>query len=269
MAGIPRAEWETGDGSFSGHEKREIPRPVVLVACMDEALSYGPGVQVAGVAGSGITQLGGGNQEMFPDSKRALVERVRPKLFRSLDWAASQVGAGLEVTSHVGCGWARMQGISDRVLEKVTGQMVKAEGEKYLGHIPFADSPVDSGKPGVAAAILRSPSDHHHDAKSIVLTIGGFITQDEINELSGEFGKPFIISADWLDYFARIGGDVREARDFIKLEIDVACGICQGLSETNSLRIYEAGRLDFRVQSNNSDYFRGWEAVYSSFLGKL
>src|SRR3989344_996941 len=101
-------------------ERREEPQGVVLVACMDEALRYGPGVFVAGVAGSAVTQLEAGDQAFFPDEKRRLVEEVRPLVYRSLDELASGLGYGFGVTSHDGCGWAGAQGIESSVLPEVT-----------------------------------------------------------------------------------------------------------------------------------------------------
>ena len=225
-------------------EKREVPFPVVLVSCMDEGLCYGPGILVAGVGGSAVTQLETGDQVFFPDEKRKLVERVRPVLYNSLERVADDLGFGFGIASHVGCGWAGAQGISEEKVSYSTLVSANRWFLDYYGHISHSQNLVELNCPGLAATMTRPESDHHHDASRIALTVGGFITQNEIEKLTRKEGKPFVISADWIAKVARVGGDIKEALDFVELEIDVACGICPGVSKTDSVRIFNAKRIE-------------------------
>ncbi|OGY17974.1 MAG: hypothetical protein A3F04_01660 [Candidatus Chisholmbacteria bacterium RIFCSPHIGHO2_12_FULL_49_9] len=232
-------------------ERKELPGTVVAVACMDEALGYSPGILVAGVGGSAVTAYETGNQTFFPDQKRRLVERVRPVLYHSLGKMADQLGLGFGVTSHVGCGWAGVQGIESISIPRLTQAMSFGLGREYFGHIPFAKEPSALDKPGVAAYTKRSASDHYHNAESIVLTVGGFISQNEIDRIASRHGRPFILSADWLNDVVISGGDIHEALDFLEVEINIARGIAEGVVKPGAFQIFDGQRLDTMTTVRN------------------
>lgn len=228
-----------------GVEQEHKPDKVALIACMDENLGYGAGVYVVGVGGTGVSKLEGGKQELFPDEKRALVERVRLQVFAAIKEVALELDMELGGTSHLGCGWAGGQGIGAEDVPAVTERVLADAEITYWGHIPHAPEPVDlDKKPGVQAFIERPESDHHHGARSVVLTVGGFITQEEIDQVSTEYGDAFIISADWLAKAVDSGLSIEDALAFLAVQVDIADGIADGVTKGSSCQIFNAGRLD-------------------------
>lgn len=226
----------------------------VLVACMDEDLDYGEGVYVAGVGGSAITRLGEGKQDLFPDEKRQLTKRIRPGLYRSLRKLAEfDLDMNFGVSSHSGCGWAGAQAIEGGNIPYTTRQLCKEFGLSYWGHIPHDSEPVIFGdEDKVKAHIGRHEAEHHHGARAVLVTVGGFISEEEIGQEAKKYGDAFIISADWLcDALENEFMSEKDAMGFLELQIDIADGIADGVTKNTSVKIFDAGRLSDKVSKRN------------------
>lgn len=224
-----------------------------IVACMDEDLDYGPEAVVFGVAGSAVTKMGEGKLELFPDAKRSLLAHVRPIVYATIKNIAKRLGLAFGVTSHVGCGAAAAQAIAKDEVAPLTEEMCKKLGIEYLGHIPHAEAPVTIGNSGLTAHIGRPESEHHHGAHRIVITVGGGITEQEIQMVEGDgYGDGFIVSADWVSQ-ALSGGKVSkdEVLEWLALHVDIADGIADGVMHTASVRVYNANRLEKQIADAN------------------
>lgn len=225
-----------------------------IVACMDEDLDYGPGVVVFGAAGSLITNLGGGNQEVYPDSKRELVAKTRGVVFEILQRMTKEWGGTFWVTSHAGCGAGAAQEVKGQeALEEVTRKMCEELSVEYVGYIPHAESPIEIGESGITAHIGRNEKEHHHGARRVVMTVGGGITEEEIQMVEGDgYGDGFVVSADWVAK-AIESGEVteEEAMEWLALHVDIADGIADGVAHTESVRVYNANRLDKKIADAN------------------
>jgi|GEM_PF-4719444 len=234
-------------------ERREYPKMVSLVACIDEDIDYGENVVAFGMAGTGITKLGEGNQKVYPDEKREVVEKVRPFAFSALNEIAVGMGMPLLATSHVGCGAAAAQEVPADQIAAVTKKMCTDLEIDYLGHIPHADEPVEVGNSNVEAHIGRSEEEHHHGARRIVITVGGGITEEELQALESDgYGDAFIVSADWLSRVVESGSVSREdALTFVGLQVDIADGIADGVSHFESVRVWNAGRMESQQMLEN------------------
>jgi len=225
-----------------------------VVACMDEDLDYGDGVVVFGTAGSLITKIGGGNQTIYPDSKRELVKKTRSIVLREMGKLAEKMGLKFVLTSHAGCGAGAAQEIKGQeALETVTNKMCDELALTYAGYIPHADKPVAIGTSGIMAHIGREEAKHHHGAMRVVVTVGGGITEEEIKMLEADgYGDGFIVSADWV-VGAVASGRVseEEAMEWLALHVDIADGIADGVAHTSSVRVYNANRLDKETADGN------------------
>ncbi len=220
---------------------------VAVVACMDEDLDYGAGTVVFGTAGSLITRIGGGNQAVYPDTKRELVARTRTAVFTELAKLAKAMGMKLYVTSHEGCGAGAAQEVKGQeALEAVTKTLCDELSLAYAGYIPHGEAPVAIGDSGVMAYIGRPEAEHHHGAQRIIITVGGGITEGEIEMVEGDgYGDGFVVSADWVAGALATGSITEEeAMDWLALHVDIADGIADGVASTSSVRIYNANRLD-------------------------
>lgn len=225
-----------------------------VVACMDEDLDYGDGIVVFGTAGSLITNMGGGNQAVYPDGKRELVKKTRGVVMAEMKKLAEKMGLTFLITSHAGCGAGAAQEVKGQeALEKVTGEMCRELGVDYAGYIPHAEAPVAIEDSGVMAHIGRSEEEHHHGARRIVITVGGGITEEEIKMVEADgYGDGFIVSADWVAG-ALASGEVteQEAKEWLALHVDIADGIADGVAHTASVRVYNANRLDKATADGN------------------
>lgn len=231
-----------------------MQKKVALVACMDEDLDYGEGVVVFGTAGSLITKVGGGNQTVYPDEKRELVEKTRGVVFGELKRLAEKMGMKLVVTSHAGCGAGAAQEIKGReALMEVTGKMCDELGLEYAGHIPHASEPVEIGEAGFKAHIGRPEEEHHHGARRVIVTVGGGITEQEIQMVEADgYGDGFVVSADWVRGVLERGEmSEEEVKEWLELHVDIADGIADGVSRGSSVRVYNANRLDKGTADRN------------------
>ena len=184
--------YEGGNIEKGSYESREnIPEGKVgVVACMDDD-AHIDGVKFGFVA-SLVTVMKTGNQELFPDSVRLVIDRNREKIFRALGKVAKQLNMPLGVSSHPGCGGAALQNIDvQNELNKLTKSQSEKAGVKYVGCLPVAyRSTQIIGEKGIFGYMAREESDHiHGDACYVDITVGGGIDDDgQAHRLGAERG---------------------------------------------------------------------------------
>ena len=230
----------------SDHPNRRVYSGIVwLGVCMDEDINYGDNVIAFGMAGSGIIRLGTGNQQLLPDRSRMLLKCVGGVVHRRLSALASKYGTEYLITAHAGCGGGAQDIIGQTALEDATRQMAGDLGVPYFGFIPTAAEPVEIGNTNHTAHIGRPESVHQHDARRLIFTTGGGITQAEIRKFEADgYGDAFVVSADILAAAIRDGSISQiQASEYLLLHLDVADGITEGLQLHTAARIFDAGRL--------------------------
>ncbi len=228
----------------------------VVMACMDEDLDYGADVLVAGVGGSAIIKIGGGRQDLFPDEKRKMADRVRPALYRALKKVSEfDMNCRFGVSSHNGCGWAGAQEFESGNIPYETRKVCEELDVPYWGHIPHADSPVIFGdREEVTAYMKRHETEHEHGARSVIITVGGFITQEEVEKEAEKYGDAFLLTADWLvDAIENDFVSKEDAFAFLDLQVDIADGIADGVKKNTSVKIFDAGRLPEELANKNRE----------------
>jgi len=229
---------------------------VVAKPCMDEDLDYGDGVVVFGSAGTMITRIGGGNQQVYPDRKRELVANTRGAVSYGMRVVANEMGLPIVSLSHEGCGAGAAQEIvGKRDLMATTKAVSREVGDRYGGHIPYATRPVRLGNK-VKAHIGRPESDHKHWARRIAITVGGGITERELKEFEKDgHGDAFLVSADWIQSALESGQIApQQVLEWLMLHVDIADGIADGVNHVQSVRIYDAGRLSDQTVDENVRY---------------
>lgn len=234
-------------------ERREFPGQVGVIVCMDEDITYGENVIVFGVAGTALAKVGPGDQQLFPDKSRRLTSKVRPAMFKALQSICNLMSLPLVSTSHINCGWAGAQGIDHNDVPGLTKALSQASGIDYLGHIQSGPVPAEVGNSNVCLSLNREATDHHHKARRIVVTVGGGITQGELELFEADnYGDAFIISADWLSAAVDVGQiSAQEALDFIALQIDIADGIADGVNSGSCVTIWTEGNLPKKMMRKN------------------
>ncbi len=237
-------------------ERREFGGKVWVAVCMDEDLDYGSNVIAYGVVASGITRLKTGNQKLLPDAKRVMLSKVSGVVIGRLALQAEKEGGKFVVTSHVGCGGGAAQEIkTTEDLEATTKAMCEGLDVEYLGHIPHAAEPVEVGNSNVCLHIGRPESEHHHGARRVIFTVGGGITEEELQQLESDgYGDGFMVSVDVLAGAVAEGElTEEEALDYLELHLDIADGIADGIVKDSAARVFDAGRLDKeRVAANKA-----------------
>lgn len=171
----------------------------LLAVCMDEANVVGPESLIAGLAGTLVTQEGGGNQNLFPDALRQTIAEVAPLYLQATEKVADTLGLNFVGTDHPGCGWDKAQAISPEDQPAMTRQLLNGVGIPYAGQLPVHSEPLPLDMQSVTAAITRPVEDHVHPADGTILTVGGFMSQAEktaIMERAGITQGAFHISFD-------------------------------------------------------------------------
>lgn len=217
-----------------------------LVGCMDEHQKIGDNTAKFGLVASGVTREKTGNQEVYPDGVREIVERARGPIIDSLKAIASRWNVKLGVTSHPGCGGGAAQAIGGEEILDVTKNMCRKIGVEYYGHVSIDDEPLELTGTRALSSMVRNESDHHHTATGVVVTIGGGITGQEKDELTTKHGGDFFdVSADWIHGVLDAGISEEDAYAILRQQVLIALAIADGVRENNSpVFIYNAGRIE-------------------------
>jgi hypothetical protein len=148
-----------------------------------------------GVVGSGVINMGEGDQTKLPDSTRWLFLQNQGALLSGINMAIEMCGGVAQVSSHAGCGWVGLQGVRDA--SSATLAMCVEHGKSYAGHIRPSSYPEQVGNSQIWANMGRDESDHHHGAMSITATMDGGIEGYELAhfEASG-YGDAFVVSVE-------------------------------------------------------------------------
>lgn len=233
----------------SRYESREnIPEGKVgVIACMDDD-AHIDGVKFGFVA-SLATVVKTGNQELFPDSVRLVIDRNREKIFRALGKVAKKLNMPLGVSSHPGCGGAALQNIDGQdELNKLTKTQSEKAGVKYVGCLPVAYRPTQIiGEKGIFGYMAREESDHiHGDASYVDITVGGGIDDEsKLKRVKKRGGKQaFELSADWVSYALKDGMSKGDVGLILRTEINIAKAIINKAgNKFEGVEIYNAGLL--------------------------
>lgn len=191
------------ENSNRSKELEPAPLKIALAACMDDALKFGEGILWVGLGGSLVTA--DQPTDSFGQDSIDLVKRTRQKVYQAIIDMAAELKVSLGITSHDGCGWCAAQSIIGEEVSAATDQMTEElkNGDlavEFAGNIGYSEAPSAlAGSNDITACITRSPAEHSHSADGIILTTGGFITQEEVEAILAEknWRKAFIISADW------------------------------------------------------------------------
>lgn len=265
---------------------------IAAILCMDDdnTLKTGDPLKDAntfriGAAGSFVTVEG--TTDGFPRDIRAVVERLRPMIFQSLTaLCASMDMTPPLMTSHTGCGALGLQDVKDaHAVAEVTKDCAAKEHMLYAGHIQPEPSQlcttVHEEEVCFPSVIERLESDHNHHARGIIITVGGFISEDEItkamtgnrtghNEVQkasenilkqSTLGKYFILSMDWAADAIEQGADRNDVLGVLKFQVQVAHNIMKNtlhhLTHTETpedvqleILIHDGGRLSDKAQKN-------------------
>lgn len=232
-------------------ERREYPGSVWVLVCMDEDIDYGGNVIALGMVGSGITHLGGGNQDLFPDEKRELLRRVGGVVVSQLSSLVGGRGDAFVVTSHDKCGGASAQGFPADEVADETRRYCDDNQVEYLGHIPQSAQQVEVGNSNVGFCLTRQG--HRHEGRRVVFTVGGGITEAELQELESDSeGDAFVVSADVLAKAVSDGKiSENDAIAYLRLHLDIADGIADNLIINTAPNIFDGGRLDSSASQQN------------------
>jgi hypothetical protein len=209
-----------------------------------------------GMVASGVWSIGGGNQELYPDSKRMVVANVAPVAWSISREIAHELGGKFSITSHKRCGGGGAQALNDDQVDFYTRGLAGQCYAEYGGQVEYNESPVQVGNSSVVANMSREPSDHHHRASRFVLSVGYGIAANELREFEhpqmGGHGDAFLTTMDWV---ARAIERKQLSEDqivaFLGLTLDIADGIADNKISVDSIRIYDGGRLKGRESRLN------------------
>lgn len=217
-----------------------------VIACMDDDIHIA-GIKFGFIA-SLVVQMEKGDQGLFPDSIRCLIEDNRAVIFKSIQKAAAKCTLGLGSTSHVGCGGAALQEINDQTeLDDLTKIQSERYGINYYGRLSDAlkPQPLDYN-PRVWGYIARSEAvTTHENVAYIDISVGGGITDGEKNNRYQYRGKKaFELSADWIACALDEGMLEEEILALLMTEINIAKAIIlKGKNQFRGCEIFDAGRL--------------------------
>lgn len=238
---------------------------VALLRCMDESIAGAgeiydvPGLNTFqihfGLAGSGVIRMGSGNQQVLPDYNRQLFLENQNYLLAAFSQMAAYMEAVFFVSSHVGCGWAGAQAIADVARE--TSEMCAREGVVYVGQIEYGNYPMQLGDAPVYANISRHPSQHRHDGRSVVVSVGGGASPRELADFErGRYGDAFLVSADFAAQAVAQGWmNAESAIRIVAVQLDLADGLADGRIGAGSMLPFDAGRLDSDSRGYNKWVF--------------
>jgi hypothetical protein len=209
---------------------------IALIVCMDDAIMVDKDAYIVGIGGSGI--IAEKPSDKISQPQLNLINRVRGPLMAALKVSAIKLKVNLGITSHPGCGWAKLMGRDDP--RQTTADLAKDFQIAYAGHLKVGEEPEltqETERP-VNACITRGEDKHEHEADKIILTTGGFITQVEKDKIGP---RAFIISADWVSDAMKFHLNQQDALDFLQLQINVAREIMH--NPNLPVEIYNSGRI--------------------------
>jgi hypothetical protein len=223
-----------------------------IEACIDEhVIIYGVKF---GIVGSGITRLGGGNQDIYPDRLRALVNHARPYINRGLKSVTESIGLEFGVTSHAGCGGAALQGIEASEVALETEKVCEEDGVSYFGHL--------NTDPNGKGYMMRGERNHKHTASFANFTIGGGITKKEKDIKTEKEGEFFDISVDWAASALNQGLGEGEIIEILLLQMRISNFISDLGKNSKPYRFSDFGRLAKKdVEVNKSIVTRAIDLI--------
>lgn len=169
-----------------------------IIGCMDEAIVLGEKTVLFGIAGSGITNPRGGDENMFPVEDRIAFQQVMPIAADILKKQARRWGLELYTTWHPGCAAASKQGIEPGSVGRLTEEYSQVLGLSFAGGLPISEKPQVIRNTKILAGFRRPVEDHIHDARIIFASTGGGFNDAEKSRLENLYGPALTISVDWV-----------------------------------------------------------------------
>lgn len=239
----------------AGIEKKEaVQITAVMEGCMDEDVKVGSGVIKIGLAGSGVTNESGGNEELYPIQYRKLMKKVSPYVDSWMKRFAKKNGVAAYTTSHPACGAGEAQGIKESDLIVATKQNAHENGIEYAGHLEISSEPKNLGDKNLEIWFTRKGGPHTADF--FILTTGGGITRSEKTTVEGGHAA-FDISADWVKDALDEGLARRDAVDILvfqlKLGYAIAHKIAHKIGDVSVFKVFNGNRLDSESSRVNAD----------------
>lgn len=243
-----------GMGDIMEERKENIHMQInaIKIGCMDEDDVVDGSVIKIGVAGSGITNDHGGNEELYPVTDRLNMKEAGTYIGKWVKYFSNKIGVPLYATSHPECGAGSAQGFDEESLIQATKQEYDANGINYAGHLKIADRPENTPDADVQSWFTRKHGEHH-SASFINITVGGGVSGEEKSNMeNAKGGKTFDISADWIGSSISEGFEKTGCVEALVFQFKLAYAIAEGVrNNPDPFEIFNAKRLDTKDAETN------------------
>ena len=227
--------------------KEKEPRTItaIKVGCMDENDQVGGKVAKIAVAGSGVVDMQGGNEALYPKEDRENMAYVAPYIFAWSLAFAKKLGVEAYISDHLECGAGGAQGLTPEKLNKLTVALATKHQVKHTGQLPMAHIASKTPKANILSWFDRDPG-QPHSAGGITVTIGGGVFGEEKERLEKESGTPsFDISADWFKSALDSGVKKEALVQYLVFQFRLAYAIAENVrNSSDPFNVFDAKRID-------------------------